>query len=99
MGVHSGRRSIPDDLGRTGPAHCTLGCIRTTDEAMSAFLRTSANDAIHDISVGVAFGVEEAQVTAAGLASAREVMRLPRSRTKGPQRPAVPKNKKNKRSK
>src|SRR5215475_12402474 len=26
MGVHSGRQSIPDGLGRVGPEHCTLGC-------------------------------------------------------------------------
>jgi hypothetical protein len=45
MGVHSGRQSIPDGLGRVGPEHCTLGCIRTTDEAMAAFLQVSAGDA------------------------------------------------------
>src|SRR4051812_21207947 len=27
MGVHSGRATIPDGLGRVGPQHCTLGCI------------------------------------------------------------------------
>jgi RHS repeat-associated protein len=33
-GVHSGRRNIPDALGRIGVKHATNGCIRTTDEAM-----------------------------------------------------------------
>lgn len=32
-GVHSGRQSTPDQLGRTGPQHATSGCIRTTDAA------------------------------------------------------------------
>jgi hypothetical protein len=57
MGVHSGRRSIPDGLGRLGPAHCTLGCVRTTDEAMAAFIRLSGNDGIQSISIGIAFGI------------------------------------------
>ena len=30
MGIHAGRESIPDGLGRRGPKHCTLGCIRMT---------------------------------------------------------------------
>ncbi len=53
MGVHSGRRDIPDGRGRKGPAHCTMGCIRTTDEAMAAFLGAMKADAIKDIAVGV----------------------------------------------
>jgi len=57
MGVHSGRRSIPDGLGRLGPAHCTLGCVRTTDEAMAAFIRLSGDDGIQSISIGIAFGL------------------------------------------
>jgi hypothetical protein len=32
-GVHSGRATVPDLRGRTGPEHATRGCIRTTDEA------------------------------------------------------------------
>jgi hypothetical protein len=58
MGVHSGRQSIPDGLGRLGPAHCTLGCVRTTDEAMAAFIRLSRSDGIQSISIGVAFGLD-----------------------------------------
>jgi len=38
MGIHSGRATTPDGLGRVGPQHCTLGCIRTTDEAMAALI-------------------------------------------------------------
>jgi hypothetical protein len=51
MGVHSGREEVPDGLNRTGPQHCTLGCIRTTDEAMSEFLRVSSNDPLISITV------------------------------------------------
>ena len=82
MGVHSGRRLIPDGLGREGPAHCTLGCIRTTDEAMAAFLRVSGTDGVDSISVGVAFGVEEAPAKAA-LPEVRKARRAPKSRTSG----------------
>jgi hypothetical protein len=51
MGVHSGRLSVPDGLGRSGPLHCTLGCIRTTDEAMAAFLGVIGSDPMNDITV------------------------------------------------
>jgi hypothetical protein len=51
MGVHSGREDIPDGLGRVGPQHCTLGCIRTTDEAMQAILAAMGNQAIASITV------------------------------------------------
>jgi hypothetical protein len=51
MGVHSGRRDIPDGLGRTGPQHCTLGCVRTTDQAMASFLRVISADSLLGISV------------------------------------------------
>ncbi len=34
MGIHSGRASSTDSAGRFGVQHETLGCIRTTDEAM-----------------------------------------------------------------
>jgi len=93
MGVHSGRRSIPDGLGRTGPAHCTLGCIRTTDEAMAALLQVSAEDGIQNISVGVAFTVEEAQVATA-LPSAPGIKRAAKSRAKVGRRQVAPKKKK-----
>jgi hypothetical protein len=36
MGVHSGRESVPDQLGRSGVDHATLGCIRTTDDGTAA---------------------------------------------------------------
>jgi uncharacterized membrane protein len=36
MGIHAGRNGQYDGLGRGGPAHATMGCIRTTDAAMSA---------------------------------------------------------------
>ncbi|EHO40688.1 RHS repeat-associated core domain-containing protein [Caldithrix abyssi DSM 13497] len=40
MGVHAGRENVPDRLGRKGVNHCTMGCIRTTDEAMKNILNT-----------------------------------------------------------
>jgi hypothetical protein len=52
MGVHSGREGIPDGLGRKGFLHCTLGCIRTTDEAMTQLVRTHVLDPITSITVG-----------------------------------------------
>jgi hypothetical protein len=35
MGIHSGRKNVCDKspMRRRGPEYCTLGCIRTTDEA------------------------------------------------------------------
>jgi hypothetical protein len=42
-GVHSGRQNIPDALGRMGVAHATMGCIRTTDEAMRLITNLIAN--------------------------------------------------------
>src|SRR5438105_15914017 len=29
MGVHAGRKNIADGLGRKGPEHASMGCIRT----------------------------------------------------------------------
>ena len=52
MGVHSGRQEVPDGLGRKGPAHATMGCIRTTDDAIAAFLAVTATDALSAIQVG-----------------------------------------------
>jgi hypothetical protein len=52
MGVHSGREGLPDGLGRRGVLHCTMGCIRTTDEATAQLLRTHAADPITSIAVG-----------------------------------------------
>lgn len=34
MGIHAGRALRPDQLGREGHEHATLGCIRTTEAAM-----------------------------------------------------------------
>jgi hypothetical protein len=45
MGIHSGRRDSTDPAGRKGVQYQTLGCIRTTDEAMHA-LRTLVNPVI-----------------------------------------------------
>ena len=51
MGVHSGREGVPDGFGKAGFEHCTMGCIRTTDEAMAQLLRTHAVDPITSITV------------------------------------------------
>jgi hypothetical protein len=51
MGVHSGRYTVPDGLGRTGMAHATMGCIRTTDEAMAAIIGAYAGDPPTEITV------------------------------------------------
>ena len=51
MGVHSGRRTAKDGRGRIGPAHATMGCIRTTDEAMTGIKEVHDNDPIKQISV------------------------------------------------
>lgn len=42
MGVHAGRRDDLDGAGRSGPDHATLGCIRTSDEAMAEIARVVA---------------------------------------------------------
>ena len=55
---------------------------------MAGFLRGSASDAIESISIGVAFGIEEPQVTAV-LPSAPAIKRLPKPRAKAAQRRAV----------
>ena len=52
MGVHSGRLGVPDGLGRSGFQHCTMGCIRTTDEATAQLVRTHALDPLKSITVG-----------------------------------------------
>ena len=52
MEVHSGRATVPDGLGRVGVEHCTLGCIRTTDDAMAAIVAAMAGDALGTITVG-----------------------------------------------
>jgi lysozyme family protein len=45
VGVHSGRAN------KGGPDHATMGCIRTTDEAMEAIVKHMRHDPIHSITV------------------------------------------------
>jgi hypothetical protein len=51
MGVHSGRESVPDGLGRRGFLHCTMGCVRTTDDAMAQLVTTHRSDPIIAIDI------------------------------------------------
>ena len=51
MGVHSGRERIHDGLGREGFLHCTMGCVRTTDEAMAQLVLTHRTDPIATIDI------------------------------------------------
>ncbi len=51
MGVHSGRHTVADGAGRVGIAHCTMGCIRTTDDAMAAIVGAFASDPPTEITV------------------------------------------------
>lgn len=51
MGVHSGRQEVADGLGRLGPEHCTMGCIRTTDDGTLAVLKLHATDPLTAITV------------------------------------------------
>lgn len=44
IAVHSGRAHVKDKVGRIGINHATEGCIRTTDEAMSAIAQTMRSD-------------------------------------------------------
>lgn len=53
MGVHSGRQDIPDGLHRIGVEHCTMGCIRTTDDAMAAIVAMHKQDPIAVITVTI----------------------------------------------
>lgn len=39
MGIHAGREGDADGAGRSGPAHATMGCIRTSDAAMTEIAR------------------------------------------------------------
>src|SRR4030081_2592748 len=74
MGVHSGREDIPDGLGRVGPQHCTLGCIRTTDEAMQAILAAIDGQSMTSITIR----------SAAAPQLAMEALRPSRTRRKQP---------------
>ena len=51
MGVHSGREGVPDGRGRAGVLHCTMGCVRTTDDAMAQLVRTHSIDPITAITI------------------------------------------------
>jgi len=52
LGVHSGRESVPDQLGRPGVDHATKGCIRTTDDGVAAISDAiSAGDPVTHITV------------------------------------------------
>jgi len=48
MGIHAGREGDADGAGRSGPAHATLGCIRTSGTAMEAIAEAvaAAGDAL-----------------------------------------------------
>lgn len=81
MGVHSGRAEIADGLGRMGPKHCTLGCIRTTDEAMQAFLQIIAGDAMQSVEVDT--GVELPATVRAGVAPKPRGAKLPGKKKTG----------------
>lgn len=51
MGVHSGRKNIPDGRGRVGPEHCTMGCIRTTEDAVAELVKLHQTDPLTDLVV------------------------------------------------
>jgi hypothetical protein len=51
MGIHSGRKNKADGLGRKGPKHATMGCIRTTDEATAKLLALANSGSIKDLTV------------------------------------------------
>ncbi len=51
MGVHSGRATTPDLLGRVGVEHCTLGCVRSKDGALSDLVALHAEEPITQIAV------------------------------------------------
>ena len=51
MGVHSGREGVPDGRGRKGFLHCTMGFVRTTDEAMEQLVATHRTDPITTIDI------------------------------------------------
>ena len=51
MGVHAGRLGVPDGRGRSGHKHATMGCIRTTEDAMEDILDLHADDPLTHIVV------------------------------------------------
>lgn len=91
MGVHSGREEVPDGLSRMGPQHCTLGCIRTTDEAMSEFLRISGGDPL--VSITVATPAAEVRALAVPSRKPKGKRTARRPRKAGPHKPSKRKSK------
>jgi RHS repeat-associated protein len=51
MGVHAGRQNATDGAGRSGVEHATMGCIRTTEDAMKIIAETAAVDPVETIRV------------------------------------------------
>jgi hypothetical protein len=51
MEVHSGRRDKTDKWGHHGYKYVTLGCIRTTDEAMKQINDINKTDKLQNIEV------------------------------------------------
>lgn len=51
VGIHSGKKDIPDKLERSGTQHATFLCIRTTDVAMSMIKQISLVDPLKVLSV------------------------------------------------
>jgi hypothetical protein len=88
MGVHSGRENIPDGLGRVGPQHCTLGCIRTTDDAMQSLLAAIHGQALASITV--------LSAGAAPLASAAPQRQAPAKRRRSPKTKVATKSRRRK---
>jgi RHS repeat-associated protein len=51
MGVHAGRANATDGLGRSGFEHATMGCVRTTEEAMEIIAETALVDPLTTITI------------------------------------------------
>ena len=51
VAVHAGREDVPDATGRTGADHATMGCVRTTGEAMDAISSTTKSDPLQSLTV------------------------------------------------
>lgn len=51
MGLHSGRKGVPDKRGREGYKHATMGCIRTEMGAMEYIAERWTSDPVSKLSV------------------------------------------------
>jgi len=51
VGIHSGRKNVPDGRGRQGPEHATELCVRTTDVAMSMIHLTEMEDPLQTLTI------------------------------------------------